>query len=65
MGFKIEDRILHSILFADEQIIFSHDYEEMEHTVRKVRDEKWGLKINFNKIEYIRIGRDAKFRHRK
>jgi hypothetical protein len=23
------------------------------------------LKINFNKIEYIRIGRDAKFRHRK
>lgn len=61
MGFVIGDNTLHSLLFADDQVIFSQDEEDMEYMVRKIDEEyrKWGLNINYNKTEYLCVGKEV------
>jgi len=56
MGIQIDDDTLHSLLFADHQVIFAQHEDEL----RKSMDEynKWGLEINFNKTECMCIGQD-------
>lgn len=61
MGVLINDRCLHSLLFADDQVILASDREDMEFMLRKLKEEyeKWGLKINLKKTEYLCIGGDT------
>jgi hypothetical protein len=42
--------------------MFAEDYKDVEYEVRKLKEqcEKWVLKINFNKIEYMVL--EEKFR---
>lgn len=62
MGIKIGDKnTLHSLLYADDQIVFAQDEEDMEYMLRKLKEEfqSWGLKINFKKTEYMCVGDQA------
>lgn len=61
MGIQIENSTLHSLLFADDKVIFAQDQDDMEYMLRKLKEEceKWGLTINFQKTEYLCIGREA------
>ena len=61
MGFEIGDKTFHSLLFADDQVLFAQDGDDMEYMVRKIDEEyrKWGLNINYNKTEYMCIGKEV------
>ena len=52
---------MHSLLFADDQVIFAQEKEDMEYMVRKLKEEfeLWGLKINMSKTEYLCIGQQV------
>ena len=61
MGIKFSrdrNQSLYSLLFADDQVVIANDEYDMNFMVRKLTDdyEKWGLKINTNKTEYLVIG---------
>lgn len=58
MGFPIDNKILHSLLFADDQIVFAQDEDDMIYMLRKLKEEyeKWGLNINLEKTEYMCVG---------
>lgn len=56
MGTEIPDeRYLHHLLFADDQVILTQDGEDTNYICNKLVEEyrKWGLKINYNKTEYL------------
>jgi len=40
------------MLFADDRLLISQDYEDSEYTTRKLIDEYelWGLKLNVKKL---------------
>lgn len=61
MGIPIEDKTLHSLLFADDQVIFAGDEDDMIYMVNKLMEEyrKWGLNINLQKTEYMCLGKDV------
>lgn len=58
MGLEINDRLMHNLLFADDQVIIGQDKEDMEYMIRKLVDAfaVGGLKINAIKTEYMVIG---------
>jgi len=51
MGLEIQDRTIHSMLFADDQILIAHDYDDLEYMTRNLIEEYelWGLKLNIKK----------------
>jgi len=51
MGLKIQDRIIYSMLFADDQLLIAQNYEDLQYMTRKLIDEYelWGLKLNVKK----------------
>lgn len=65
MGIPIRDKTLHSLMFADDQLIVAQDEEDMIYMLRKLKEEydKWGLLINFKKTEYMCVGRLAQNLH--
>jgi hypothetical protein len=52
MGLEIQDTTIHSMIFADEQLIIAQDYEHLEYMTRKLIDEYdlRCLKLNIKKI---------------
>ena len=65
MGIPIRDKTLHSLMFADDQLIVAQDEEDITYMLRKLKEEydKWGLSINFKKTEYMCVGGTAKNLH--
>uniref|UniRef100_T1H9Y0 Uncharacterized protein n=1 Tax=Rhodnius prolixus TaxID=13249 RepID=T1H9Y0_RHOPR len=54
MGVQVgEGMYLHSLLFADDQVLIANDEEDINYLVRKQAEEyrKWGLEINTEKTE--------------
>jgi hypothetical protein len=51
MRLEIQDTTIHTMLFADDQLLIAQDYEDLEYMTRKLRDEceLWGLKLNVKK----------------
>ena len=54
MGVPIGDGsqdTIYTLLFADDQVLITQEYEDMEFMVKKLLEEyeKWGLKINLKK----------------
>lgn len=51
MGISIEDRYIHTILFADDQIILARDEQDMTNMINKMAKEyrKWGLEFNIDR----------------
>lgn len=44
------------LLFADDQVIFAENKEGMSYMIQELQEyDKWGLRINFKRVEYIRI----------
>jgi len=39
MGLEIQDTALYSMLFADDQLLTSQDYEDLKYMIRKLIDE--------------------------
>jgi len=62
MGIKLNDDMLYSLNFADDQVIFAENEYDAHYTLRKLNEEyeKWGLKINFKKTEYMVVGGTGK-----
>lgn len=58
MGLPLEDYILYTLSFADDQVVIAQDYEDLEYMTRKLIEEytKWGLEVNLSKTEYMCIG---------
>jgi len=58
MGLEIQDTTIYSMLFADDQLLIAHDYEDLEYITRKLIEEYElrGLKLNVNKTKYMAIG---------
>jgi hypothetical protein len=52
IGLEIQDTTIHSMLFADDQLIIAQDYEYLEYMTRKLIDEfdLRDLKLNVKKI---------------
>lgn len=56
MGIQLdEEKFLHNLLFADDQVVVAQDGEDANYTCRKLNEvyKKWGLQINYNKTEYL------------
>jgi hypothetical protein len=52
-----QDYHLHSLLFADDQVMTAQDTEDAEYMLRKLVEEyrKEGLQVNFVKTEYLTL----------
>jgi hypothetical protein len=56
MGLKIEDNCyVHNLLFADDQVVITRGVEDANYIRRILEEEyeKWGLKINYGRTEYL------------
>jgi len=51
MVLEIQDTTIYTMLFADDQLLIAHDYEDLEYMTKKLTDEYelWGLKLNVKK----------------
>jgi len=58
MGIWLEDSPIHTILFADDQVVFAEDQQDMTYMLNKLIEEyrKWGLEVNTDKTQYMNIG---------
>lgn len=58
MGLPLNEHILYTLCFADDQIVIAQEYDDMEYMTRKLIEEynKWGLEVNVDKTEYMCIG---------
>ena len=56
MGLEIQDTTIYSMLFADDQLLIAHDYEDLAYMTRKLR-RAWvvGFKISIKKTKYMSI----------
>lgn len=60
MGIEMDDVCLTSLLFADDQVVLASDEGDIDYMFRKLIEEyeKWGLKVNMDKTEYLKIGEE-------
>ena len=58
MGVQIGEDNVHTLLFADDQIVLAEDRDDIEYMTRKLLEEyrRWGLEINLGKTEYMVAG---------
>ena len=58
MGDPLENIILYTLQFADDQVVLASDKEDLEYMSRKLKEtqENWGLNLNLNKTKYLCIG---------
>ena len=58
MGIKVDDINIPTILFADDQVVFAEDQQDMVYMLNKLIEEfkKWGLQVNTEKTKYMHIG---------
>lgn len=65
MGIPVNEKHIHSLLFADDQVIMAGDEYDIEYMMRKLADtyEANGLKINYKKTKYLVIGGQARDLH--
>ena len=62
MGISVGKEFVHSLLFADDQVIMAQCREDVKFMVRKLLGafEEGGLKVNMNKTEYLVTGGDGR-----
>lgn len=60
MGIPLNESILFTLCFADDQVVLAQDYEDLAYMTRKLVEEYeiWGLEVNISKTEYMYIGGD-------
>lgn len=58
MGLPIGDEVIHTLLFADDQVLIAGDEDDAAYMFRKLQDEyrRWGLTINIKKTVYMVVG---------
>ncbi|KAK4877485.1 hypothetical protein RN001_009991 [Aquatica leii] len=58
MGVWLNDSQIHTILFADDQIVMAEDCQDMTYMLNKLIEEykNWGLEVNKEKTQYMVIG---------
>lgn len=58
MGMPLNESILYTLCFADDQIVIAQDHDDMNYMMRKLIEEyeKWGLEVNLKKTEYMCLG---------
>lgn len=60
MGIPLENTIVYSLQFADDQAVIAGDKEDLEYMARKLKEtySEWGLTMNIHKTKYLNIGSD-------
>ena len=55
MGILLENTILYTLRFADDQVVLAGDKEDLEYMTDKFKEtyEKWGLDMNLNKTKKL------------
>lgn len=58
MGIPLNDNIIYTLCFADDQIVLAQDQHDIEYMTRKLIEEydKWGLEVNIQKTAYMCVG---------
>lgn len=58
MGVRLNDEKIHTLLFADDQLILAEDEDDANYMLRKLIEEyeQWGLELNLKKTQYMVIG---------
>src|SRR5215510_2607107 len=61
MGIPINDKFLYTLLFADDQVVVAMDEQDSSYMIRILHEQykKWGLDINYEKMEQLIIGREG------
>lgn len=61
MGIQINDKIIYTLQFADDQVLLAQDKEDLEYMTRKIKEEyeKAGLSMNVKKTRYLCVGEEA------
>ena len=62
MGLRVGEYTVHTLLFADDQVVIADDYDDLEYMTCKLFEEldNWGLKINLDKTKYMAVGEKMK-----
>lgn len=58
MGIPVQGGTIHSLIFADDQVIMAQSREDVKYMMRKLLDsfEAGGLQVNMKKTEYLVVG---------
>lgn len=62
MGIEIKNKIIHSLLFADDQVIMAQERDDIKFMTKKLIScyKSGGLNINFTKTEYLVVGGESR-----
>jgi hypothetical protein len=63
MGYNVDNTMIHTLQFADDQVVMAQSKEDLEYMCQKVQDEypKWGLTMNIAKTKYMSLVTDTNY----
>jgi hypothetical protein len=58
MGYNVDNTIIYTLQFADDQLVMAQSKEDLEYMGRKLQEEysKWGFTMNIAKTKYVSVG---------
>ena len=61
MAYNAGNTTIHTVQFADDQVVMAQSKEDLEYMCRKLREEysKWGLTVNIAKTKHVSLGTDT------
>jgi hypothetical protein len=63
MGYNVDNIMIYTLQFADDQVVIAQSKEDPEYMCRKLQEEysKWGLTRNIAKTKYMSLGTDTNY----
>ena len=63
MGYNVDDTMIYTLQFADDQVVIAQSKEDLEYLCWKLQEEysKWGLTMNIAKTKYMSLGTDTNY----
>jgi len=63
MRYNLDNTMIHTLQFADDQVVMDQSKEDLEYMCRKLQEEysEWGLTVNIAKTKYMSLGTDTNY----
>ena len=63
MGHTVDNTMIYTLQFADDQEVIAQSKEDLEYMCRNFQEEysKWGLTMNTDKTKYMSLGTDTNY----
>ena len=63
MVYNVDNTMIYTLQFADDQVVMAQSKEDLEYTCRKCQEEysKWALTTNIAKTKYMSLGTDTNY----